>query len=80
VSETARCPHCGAPLRGVGQAADGLDPLYDEIRRIREIAESRQAAEAAGTTGDLGRVAALTREIAELRATVARLRGAGPAT
>ncbi|HEV3294752.1 MAG TPA: hypothetical protein VG123_37715 [Streptosporangiaceae bacterium] len=80
MSETAHCPHCGSPMPAMGPAADGLDPLYQELRRIREIAESRQAAESAETTDDLGRVAALSREVAELRATVARLRGAGPAT
>jgi hypothetical protein len=58
-----------------GQGDRGLDPLYREVRRIREIAESREDA-------GRGRVAELTREVEELRATVARLRGsavAGPA-
>ncbi|HEY1345745.1 MAG TPA: hypothetical protein VGF54_12205 [Streptosporangiaceae bacterium] len=58
-----------------GQGDRGLDPLYREVRRIREIAESRE------DTGR-SRVAELTREVQELRATVARLRGsavAGPA-
>lgn len=51
----------------------GLDSLYREVRRIREIAESREAAD--------GRrcIAELTRELQELRATVARLRGSAPA-
>ena len=65
-----RCPHCGSPVRAAapGDAGDrGLDPLYREIRRIRELAESRNATP--------GRVAELTREVQELRATVARLRG-----
>ena len=47
--------------------------LYREVRRIREIAESDSAA-------DKGRrVAELTRELQELRATVARLRGSATA-
>ena len=85
MSETLRCPHCGSPVRAtvvpsdngdrVGPPDRGLDPLYREVRRIREIAESSSA-------GDGGRrVAELSREVEELRATVARLRGsamAGP--
>jgi len=55
-----------------GRADRGLDSLYREVRRIRELAESREAA--AGR-----RVAELTREVEELRATVARLRGLAPA-
>jgi hypothetical protein len=47
----------------------GLDSLYREVRRIREIAESREAAEGRR------RIVELTQEVAELRATVARLRG-----
>jgi hypothetical protein len=87
VSETLRCPHCGSPVRTAVLPGDngdragppdrGLDPLYREVRRIREIAESRSAAAAGGGR----RVAELTREVEELRATVARLRGsamAGP--
>ena len=70
-----RCPHCGSPLRAdpsdcVSAGDLGLDSLYREVRRIREIAESNEAADGRG------RVAELTREVAELRATVARLRGA----
>jgi hypothetical protein len=76
VSEALHCPHCGAPLHSAGQIPDGLDSLYQEIRRIREIAESRPPAPSPGTP-DPARVAELTREVAELRATVARLRGAG---
>jgi hypothetical protein len=78
VSEKARCPHCGAavPDGGApggaaaypGTGERGLGSLYQEIRRIREIAEARDA-------GEGGRVAELTREVEELRATVARLRG-----
>jgi len=78
VSETARCPHCGAAVPNggaLGGAAHpgtgerGLGSLYREIRRIREIAEARDAGEGGR------RVAELTREVEELRATVARLRG-----
>jgi hypothetical protein len=61
----------------VGDRADpddrGLDPLYREIRRIRELAESREEADREH------RIAELTREVAELRATVARLRGSAMA-
>ena len=83
VSEMLHCPHCGSPVRAAVMPGDtgararpgdgGLDPLYREVRRIREIAESRSAA-------DGGRhVAELTRELQELRATVARLRGSATA-
>ena len=84
VSETARCPHCGAAVpdggapRGAaahpGTGERGLSPLYQEISRIREIAEARDAREGSR------RVAELTREVEELRATVARLRGAAAGT
>jgi hypothetical protein len=89
VSERARCPHCGAavpdgllpegPVPGgtgaqAGPDERGLGPLFREVRRIREIAEARAA-------GDGGRrVAELTREVEELRATVARLRGSAVGT
>jgi hypothetical protein len=79
------CPHCGSPVRTAVMPGDngdragpgdgGLDPLYREVRRIREIAESRSAVDGGR------RVAELTQELQELRATVARLRGsamAGP--
>ncbi len=56
-----------------GPGDGGLGPLYREVRRIREIAESRSAADGGR------RVAELTRELQELRATVARLRGAATA-
>jgi len=78
MSETSRCPHCGLPLRGAasspagpGAGSSGLEPLYREVARIREIAEGRSADE------DARRIADLTRQVAELRATVARLRGPG---
>jgi len=83
VSETARCPHCGAAVpdgapSGAGAHAGtgerGLGSLYQELRRIREIAEARDAGEGSR------RVAELTREVQELRATVARLRGAAMGT
>jgi hypothetical protein len=53
-----------------GPGERGLGSLYQEIRRIREIAEARDEGEGGC------RVAELTREVEELRATVARLRGA----
>lgn len=59
-------PGGGAAYPGTGER--GLGSLYQEIRRIREIAEARDA-------GEGSRVAELTREVEELRATVARLRG-----
>jgi hypothetical protein len=83
VSETGRCPYCGSPVRdaagldarpdagGAPAAERGLEPLYREVRRIREIAEARAA------DGDARRIAELTCQVAELRATVARLRGPG---
>ncbi|HYB85207.1 MAG TPA: hypothetical protein VEC76_00015 [Streptosporangiaceae bacterium] len=81
MSDMPCCPHCGAPMRAAlpGETGDravpgdrGLDPLYREVRRIREIAELRE--DASGS-----RVAELTREVQELRATVARLRGSAAA-
>ena len=90
MTDTSCCPYCGLPLRDAAAAAagaaagstgcsgssgsagsDGLEPLYREVRRIREIAEGRAADDAAC------RIADLTRQVAELRATVARLRGPG---
>jgi hypothetical protein len=81
VSELATCPYCGSPV-GSGTDPDsarnparggegGLEPLYREVRRIREIAETRAAGD------DARRIAELTRQVGELRATVARLRGPG---
>jgi len=68
MTEGSSCPHCGVPLAESG-AAHALESLYGEVHRIRELAERRG-------TGDADeRVAALTREVQELRATVARLRG-----
>lgn len=76
MSEATSCPCCGLPrppaAGGAGEAAGGpaaaLRPLYDEVRRIRELAQAAADGER--------RIAALTREVNELRATVARLRGA----
>jgi hypothetical protein len=78
VSETACCPYCGSPGRPggrehAGAGERGLDSLYQEVRRIREIAEDRSSDD------DKRRVAELTREVQELQATVARLRGAATA-
>ena len=90
-----RCPHCGSPVLVAGQEPAGepaspLDSLYQEVRRIREIAEAgRDEADRDEAGRDESesrlRVEELTREVNELRATVARLRGsaltglAGPA-
>ncbi len=77
MSETGCCPYCGLPLGGAtgpdpeSGADGGLGPLYHEVRRIREIAEARTSDDAAR------RIADLTRQVQELRATVARLRGPG---
>ncbi len=79
MSETGRCPYCGS-LPGAagadtapGPAGAGIEPLYREVRRIREIAEAQAADD------DALRIAELTRQVQELRATVARLRGRRPA-
>jgi hypothetical protein len=71
VSDAGACPYCGSPVdNGTGQTP-GLGPLYREVRRIREIAETR------ASDDDARRIAELTRQVRELRATVARLRGPG---
>lgn len=83
MTETTCCPYCGCPRQSP------LDSLYREVARIREIAERGGAGERAqpipravetGEPADQGarsaaRIAELTREVHELRATVARLRG-----
>lgn len=52
---------------------DAISPLLCELDRIAAAVESRRAVE------DRAEIDALTREVAELRATVAHLRaGAGP--
>jgi hypothetical protein len=94
VSETGRCPYCGsvpgatgahAAPEPDGPARAGLEPLYREMRRIREIAEAnaadnaRRIIEARAADDDARRIADLTRQVHELRATVARLRGPGMA-
>jgi hypothetical protein len=95
VSETGRCPYCGsvpgpagahAASEPDGPARAGLEPLYREMRRIREIAEAhaadddaRRILEAHAADDDARRIAELTRQVHELRATVARLRGPGVA-
>jgi hypothetical protein len=68
VSETGRCPYCGSTGRG----ESGIEGLYLEVRRIRELAESDVA------EGQAARIADLTRQVQELRATVARLRAPAP--
>lgn len=69
MSEGSSCPHCGFPLAESG-GSDAMASVYGEVRRIRELAEQR------ATSAAEERVAALTSEVQELRATVARLRGA----
>ncbi len=77
MTETGRCPYCGAVSPSADAARQpaegGFEPLYREMRRIREIAEERTAGDAER------RIADLTRQVQELRATVARLRGPGAA-
>ncbi|MBV9380072.1 MAG: hypothetical protein JOY82_22270 [Streptosporangiaceae bacterium] len=84
---SARCPYCGA-VRG-DDAAAGIDALFREVARIRALAERAQPAreraqapesrEAESREAE-SREAALLREIAMLRETVARLRGSSHAT
>ena len=84
MTEPTCCPYCGCPKEGP------LESLYREVARIREIAErggavGRSVTPApripkAGQPGDqparsAARIEELTREVYELRATVARLRG-----
>jgi len=84
MTEPARCPYCGCPRESP------LDSLYREVARIREIAERSGVASDSARPGarvpeprepadhsarSAARIAELTREVHELRATVARLRG-----
>ncbi len=83
MTEPTCCPYCGCP----NESPLGL--LYREVARIREIAEhsdtagsARPARPAIAATEPAGqdersaaRIAELTDEVRELRATVARLRG-----
>ena len=71
VSDPGACPYCGSHVGNATGHARGLEPLYQEVRRIREIAE------AYASDDDARRIAELTRQVRELRATVARLRGPG---
>lgn len=68
------CPYCGLPQPAASTAGGGavgpLDLIYREVRRIREMAQSQ-------ADRDQQRIAALSHELDELRATVARLRGPG---
>ena len=82
MTEPACCPYCGCPRESP------LDSLYQEVARIREIAE-RSVGDGAGpgprvpeprepaeqSASSAARIAELTREVHELRTTVARLRG-----
>ena len=91
MTETTCCPYCGSPAGS--PAGDALESLYREVARIREIAErtdvgsgtalptARVATAPAGDDGarSAARIAELTRELHELRATVARLRGSAAA-
>ena len=85
MTETTCCPYCGCPRE------NPLDSLYREVARIREIAERSGAAGDSARPGprvpeprepadqsasSAARIAELTREVHELRTTVARLRGA----
>ncbi|HZC41854.1 MAG TPA: hypothetical protein VE343_14350 [Streptosporangiaceae bacterium] len=80
MTEPARCAYCGSPAPPAS-APDSENPLRSlraELRRIREIAEARQVSQTVqGAEQHLAeqRIADLTREVAELRATVGRLRG-----
>jgi len=84
MTEPARCPYCGCPRESP------LDSLYREVARIREIAERSGVASDSARRGpgvpepresadhsarSAARIVELTREVHELRATVARLRG-----
>jgi hypothetical protein len=79
MTETTCCPYCGCPRESP------LDSLYREVARIREIAERsgagdgprpvRRAVDTGEPAEQGARIAELTREVHELRATVARLRG-----
>jgi len=84
MTEPACCPYCGCPRESP------LDLLYREVARIREIAERRDVASDSAQPGprvpeprepadqsarSAAQIAELTREVHELRATVARLRG-----
>jgi hypothetical protein len=64
--ETAPCPYCG---RQPGETGAGFDSLTSEIQRIRELVEAGQA------RADKQRIEDLSREVRQLRETVARLRG-----
>jgi hypothetical protein len=71
--QVARCPSCGAVLaQEPGSAAQAIDELYQEVRRLRELAEC------SALPGD--RESVLVEEIRQLRATIARLRATSRVT
>lgn len=74
MSEPLACPYCGAPQPpGRDEHPSAADAVTREVRRLREIAEARAADEQDAL------IERLSREITELRATVARLRATRPA-
>lgn len=76
--ETAPCPHCGAsPLESNGHA-DSSDhavaSLSREVQKLHDVAVTR------ADRADQERIDELSREVRQLRETIARLRGAASAT
>jgi hypothetical protein len=73
MSQTPPCPYCGVrPSQAHGRDGDAERAerlLAAELRRIREIAETRQV------RADKQRIDELSREVRQLRETIARLRG-----
>ena len=63
--EPAPCPQCGRPATARG----AVNSLAREVERLRELAETRSA------DADRRRIEELSREVWQLRETVARLRG-----
>ncbi len=78
MSETLSCPYCGSRPSEAEQVRDsadgrGVSSLASELQRIREIVEAREA------RADKQRIEELSREVMQLRETVARLRGSATA-